>query len=119
MNQSTFGAGIRAAGLLWLVAAAGARPGIAAAQQDPSQLVDGVVAVVGDTVIVWTELQEHVIEQQAQGMQVPQDPQGLRQFLEEALDQKVNEVVIYIHARRAGIAAPLIKGHSSDDDAWR
>jgi peptidyl-prolyl cis-trans isomerase SurA len=104
MNQSTLRAGIRAAGLLWLVAAAaGMRPGIAAAQQDPSQLVEGVIAVVGDTAIVWTELQEYVIEQQAQGVQVPQDPQELRLFLEEALDRKINEVVVYIHARRAGI----------------
>jgi peptidyl-prolyl cis-trans isomerase SurA len=104
MNQSTLRAGIRAAGLLWLVAAAaGVRPGIAAAQQDPSQLVEGVVAVVGDTAIVWTELQEYVIEQRAQGVQVPQDPQELRLFLEEALDRKINEVVVYIHAWRAGI----------------
>jgi parvulin-like peptidyl-prolyl isomerase len=104
MNQNKLRAGIRAAGLFWLAAAAAAaRPGIAAAQQDPSQLVEGVVAVVGDTAIVWTELQESVIEARAQGLEVPQDPEGFRRFLEEALDYKVNEVVLYIHARRAGI----------------
>ncbi len=104
MNQSTLRAGRRAAGLLWLaVAAAAARPGITIAQQGESGLVEGVVAVVGDTAIMWTELQEYIIEAQAQGMQVPQDPERLASFLADALDNKVNETVIYLAAQRAGI----------------
>lgn len=88
---------------LWL-AGPGTLPDLAtAAAQDPGVLVEGVVAVVGDTAIMWTELQEYLIEARAQGLQVPQEPQALRLFLEEALDQKVNEVVVYINAERAGI----------------
>jgi hypothetical protein len=103
MNQSTLRAPTRAAGLVWLaVAAAVARPGIATAQQDTG-LVEGVVAVVGDTAIMWTELQEYIIEARAQGVQVPRDPEQLESFLAEALDRKVNEVVVYLNARRAGI----------------
>jgi len=104
MNRITPKAGLRAAALVWLaVTGAAARPHGAAAQQDPSQLVEGVVAVVGDTAILWTELQELVIQARAEGMQVPQDRSGFRSFLEEALDSKINEVVLFIHARRAGI----------------
>ncbi|MGD2153722.1 MAG: peptidylprolyl isomerase [Gemmatimonadales bacterium] len=104
MNRITPQAGLRVAGLLWLaVTVAAARPQGAAAQQDPSQLVEGVVAVVGDTAILWTELQELLIQAQAEGVQVPQDRSGFRRFLEDALDSKINEVVLYIHARRAGI----------------
>ncbi|NIN72920.1 MAG: hypothetical protein GTO46_13540 [Gemmatimonadetes bacterium] len=95
--------GLPLALVLWL-AGPGTLPDPAtAAAQDPGVLVEGVVAVVGDTAIMWTELQEYLIEVQAQGMQVPQEPQALRLFLEEALDQKVNEVVVYINAERAGI----------------
>jgi peptidyl-prolyl cis-trans isomerase SurA len=104
MNRIRPKGGLRAAGLVWLVVAtAWALPHTATAQQDPSQLVEGVVAVVGDTAILWTELQEYVIEEQAKGTQIPQDPAEYRRFLEEALDWKINEVVLYIHARRAGI----------------
>lgn len=107
MNRIKLKAGLRAAGLLPLaVAAAGAGPRSAAAQQDPLQLVEGVVAVVGDTAILWTELQEYLIELRAQGMQVPEDREAFRRVLEEALDYKVNEVVLYLHAQRAGISVP-------------
>lgn len=104
MNQSTMRAGMGAAGLAWLaLAAAAVRPSIAIAQQDSTGLVEGVVAVVGDTAIMWTELQEYIIQAQAQGVQVPRDPEQLAAFLAEALDRKVDEVTLYLAARRAGI----------------
>jgi peptidyl-prolyl cis-trans isomerase SurA len=105
MSRSTLKAGLRAAGLAWLaLCAAAAQPQSAAAQQESQQLVEGVVAVVGDTVVLWTELQEWVIERaQTQGIQVPRDPEALRRFMQEALDDKINEVTIYVNAVRAGI----------------
>jgi parvulin-like peptidyl-prolyl isomerase len=106
MKQSTLRAGIRTAVLLWLAgAASAARPGFADAQEARAGLVEGVVAVVGDTAIMWTELQEYLIEAQAQGRQIPQDPEGMRRALEEALDWKVNQAVVYLAAQRAGITA--------------
>jgi parvulin-like peptidyl-prolyl isomerase len=104
MNRRKLRPSVRAAGLLWLVAvAAGPRPReAAAAPQDSSQLVDGVVAVVGDTAITWTELQYYVFEL-SQGMPVPEDPEGYREALENALTEKVNETVIYVNALSEGI----------------
>ncbi|MGD2215965.1 MAG: peptidylprolyl isomerase [Gemmatimonadales bacterium] len=104
MNRITLRAGIRAIGLAWLAAAAGgARPDSAAAQRDPSELVEGVVALVGDTAITWTEFQQYLFQLQSEGRQMPEDPEGRRRFLEEALDSKVSDVVVYTHAQRAGI----------------
>ncbi|UCC73296.1 MAG: peptidylprolyl isomerase [Gemmatimonadota bacterium] len=74
-----------------------------AAAQDPGELVEGVVAVVGDTAILWTELQEYVFELQAQGLPIPQNRDEYRTFLGQALDQKINEVVLFLHAQREGI----------------
>lgn len=74
-----------------------------AVAQDPSQLVEGVVAIVGDSVILWTELQEFVFELQATGYPVPEETEEFRSFLAEALDQKVNEALLSIHARREGV----------------
>jgi peptidyl-prolyl cis-trans isomerase SurA len=93
------------AGSLVLLAALAwpARMGHTAVAQDPSNLVDRVIAIVGDTAVLQSDLQEFVFRLQAQGVRVPEDPRQLEEFLRQALDQKVNEVLFVIHAERAGI----------------
>jgi peptidyl-prolyl cis-trans isomerase SurA len=72
--------------------------------QDPSTLVDRVVAVVGDTAVLQSDLQEYVLRLQVQqGIRIPQDPQQLQNFLRQVLDQKINEMLFVIHAQREGI----------------
>lgn len=85
-----------------LALAALPRPSAAAAQ-DPSELVDRIIAVVGDTAILQSELQEYLFRLQAQGVRPPQEPDALAEFMGEALEQKVNEVLLVVHARREGI----------------
>lgn len=71
--------------------------------QSSSELVDRIVAIVGDTVITQSEIQEELIRLRAQGAPVPQDPRVLEQFLIQILDQKVTEVLVVKDAAREGI----------------
>jgi len=92
-------------GSLWLLAVAGIAPfgATQAAAQDLSQKVDGIVAIVGDTAILQSELQELVFRLQAQGVEVPQDPGQFDDFLRQTLESKINQVLLVIHAEREGI----------------
>lgn len=90
-------ASIGATALSW----SGGRDALA---QDPSTLVDRVVAVVGDTAVLQSDLQEYVLRLQIQqGIRIPQDPRQLENFLRQVLDQKINEMLFVIHAEREGI----------------
>jgi peptidyl-prolyl cis-trans isomerase SurA len=103
MTRSTLSRSINGAlapaAVFGLLAAAGS----AGAQEPPMQLVDRIVAVVGDTAILQSELQQFVFTLQAQGIRVPRDPDQLGPFLKEVLDQKVNQVLLVVHAEREGI----------------
>jgi peptidyl-prolyl cis-trans isomerase SurA len=79
----------------------------AAAQQpvlDPSsageELVDRIVAVAGDSVVVYTQIQERLAQMQAQGQQLPQDPQQLRRLEREILEDLVNQLLLLQAAQR-------------------
>lgn len=74
-----------------------------ASAQTPDELVDRVVAVVGDTVVLQSEIQQQIFRLQAQGVELPNDPAGRDRFLDQVLEQKINELLVVIHAREAGI----------------
>jgi peptidyl-prolyl cis-trans isomerase SurA len=75
--------------------------------QRPSELVDGIVAVVDDTAVLISELQEYVFNLQInEGMSIPEDPQERKALYRQALEQKVNEVILYVHAKRQDITVP-------------
>jgi peptidyl-prolyl cis-trans isomerase SurA len=90
--------------LLWLLTGTGlsARAAIAV-PQDPSAPVDRIVAVVADTAITQTEMLDYILQLQARGMQPPSDPSQARPFMQEMLNQKVNQVLLVIYAQREGI----------------
>jgi len=96
---------VRLAAALWLSVAFGVFPGSVspAAAQNLSQRVDGIVAIVGDTAILQSELQEYVFRLQAQGVEIPQDPAQLDAFLRQTLESKINQVLLVLHAEREGI----------------
>jgi len=103
-------------GLLALAWSPGARVGSALAQ-DPSTLVDRVVAVVGDTAVLQSDLQEYVLRLQIQqGIRIPQDPKQLEAFLRQVLDQKINEILFVIHAEREGITVTEAELNEVVDD---
>lgn len=73
-----------------LVAAAPARAQTAALPGEDPELVDRVVAVVGDSAILLTQLREEMASQAAQGAVFPTDGDSLRAAAREVLDELVN-----------------------------
>jgi peptidyl-prolyl cis-trans isomerase SurA len=95
------------AALLALAAPAAAQQpdgGPAAAGRE--QVVDRVVAVVGDTAITRSEVQEQVFRMRQQGMQLPQDPLARDSVLRSVVDQLVEETMLLEQAKRMGVSVP-------------
>lgn len=67
------------------------------------ELVDRVIAVVGDTALLLSDLQAAVQQQQAAGRQIPQDPVQFQRFMQEMLDERINSLLLVEAARDAGI----------------
>ncbi len=71
--------------------------GTAAAQvlvrTDNGAVIERVVAVVGDSIVTLTELQEYVLTLRAQG-QLPNDPAAVAEIEEDALESLVDQLVI-------------------------
>jgi parvulin-like peptidyl-prolyl isomerase len=82
---------------LILGAAAAALTASPAAAQftDPDgDVVDRVVAIVGDSTILLTQVQEEAQRLQLQGVEVPEAPAEVEQFLRSILDTWVNRVLV-------------------------
>lgn len=60
---------------------------------DNGGVIERVVAVVGDSIVTLTELQEYVLTLRAQG-QLPNDPAAMAQIEEDALQSLVDQLVI-------------------------
>lgn len=83
------------------------------------QLVDRVVAVVGDSIILYTEVMEQVNRMQAAGMELPDEPAAMAQIERQVLEDLVDQLVMLQAAERDTLVAV------SDDaveqtfgDAW-
>lgn len=88
---------------LLLFVAAPARGQIPMASPQGEELVDRVIAVVGDTALLLSDLQTAVQQQQAAGRQIPTDPIQRDAFLAEVLDERINTLLLVEAARDAGI----------------
>ncbi|HET7321959.1 MAG TPA: peptidylprolyl isomerase [Longimicrobiaceae bacterium] len=92
---------------LFLVAAPLAATPLAA--QNPLQppagaeLVDRVVAVVGDTVILSSDVQGALIQYAQSGRPIPSDPIAREALAKQILEQSINNVVLVEAARAAGM----------------
>lgn len=88
---------------------AAAPTALAAQQPTPSaprpgeELVDRVVAVVGDTTLLLSDVQDEVTRLRAEGRPIPTDPQGQAALLREIVEGRVNELVALQAAKQAGI----------------
>lgn len=67
------------------------------------ELVDRVVAVVGDTVLLLSDVQIEMQQLEASGRPLPSDPVAREQFALQILEAKVEEMVLLEAARNAGI----------------
>lgn len=71
-----------------------------------TQLVDRVVAVVGDTTVALTEVRQHVFRMRQQGMEIPEDPLARDSVLRSVVDQLVERVMLLEQAKRMGVSVP-------------
>jgi peptidyl-prolyl cis-trans isomerase SurA len=77
----------------------------AAAQQGqpaPGELVDRVVAVVGDTVLLMSDIQTELLQLQAR-QDLPRDEATRAAMVQEIFDSRVNDLILYTAAKNAGI----------------
>ena len=70
------------------------------------ELVDRVVAVVGDTALLLSDVQEEIERLRASGQTLPTDPQGQEAFFRQVLEQRVDDLVVLNAARVEKIEAP-------------
>jgi len=92
-----------ASGLLFTLAFATAAPAhaqTAALPGEDPELVDRVIAVVGDSAILLTQLQEEMASQAAQGAVFPVDGDSLRAAAGEVLDELINLQLLLQDAAR-------------------
>lgn len=76
---------------------------LADAGADSVQLVDRVAAVVADTAILVSAIQQEIVRQQAQGLQVPQDPAAIDSLARATLDRMIDETLLLQRAKREGV----------------
>lgn len=85
------------AAFLCACAATSATPAVA---QQPTELIDRIAAIVGDRVILLSEVEEGVQNMRAQGMTVPEDSAGLTNLRRQYLNELIDQEVMYQRARR-------------------
>jgi len=79
--------------LVYLMASPVLTCGPSVAAQEGS-LVDRIAAVVGDSVITLTQIQERVFQLASQGVEIPEDPSARARLQREILDQIIGEQLI-------------------------
>lgn len=83
-----------------------AAPAVATAQEAEVELVDRIVAVVGDSVVLASDVKEQIERRRAFGEPVPDDPEGLAALERQELQALVNELVIIQAAERDSLIIP-------------
>lgn len=70
---------------------------------DSLELIDRVVAIVGDTAVLMSEVRETIFQLRAQGLEMPTDPAGVDSLAYATLESMVEELMIVKQAEFAGI----------------
>ncbi len=82
--------------------------GSLAAQSTPAQpgeeLVDRVVAVVGDTTLLYSDVVQGLEQLRESGQTIPTDPAQRDAFIRRLVDQRVGDLVLLEAARASGLA---------------
>lgn len=77
-----------------------AQPRAAAPADTGAELIDRIVAVVGDRAILWSELREEVNQRRARGLQLPTDSAGQMEVARQVIQEMIDEEVIVQQALR-------------------
>jgi peptidyl-prolyl cis-trans isomerase SurA len=91
----------------------------AAHAQPGEELWDGVVAVVGDTVLLRSDMVLFLEQLRAQGQQVPAEGPELERFLQQAMQERVNDLLLIEGARAAGLQVSDAEVQGAVDDQLR
>jgi peptidyl-prolyl cis-trans isomerase SurA len=95
-------------------------PSVAAAPARAAIPVDRVVAVVGDQVILWSDVMNSINQQRAAGLQLPPDSAGQAVLAKEALSALVDEEILVQKARLLKIeVTPDEVNHNVDEQVKR
>jgi peptidyl-prolyl cis-trans isomerase SurA len=72
-----------------------------AAAQQPAALqpIDGIVAVVGQRIILLSEVDEEINQRRGQGLQLPADSAGLVALRRQVLSDLIDDEVLFVRAR--------------------
>lgn len=90
-----------------------------AAPQPGEELWDGIVAVVGDTVLLRSEVLLAVEQVRAAGEPVPEDPAAYERFVQELVQERVDDLMLVVAARVAGITVSDAEVQAAVDDQVR
>jgi peptidyl-prolyl cis-trans isomerase SurA len=96
-----------------------APPRVASAAPASSIPVDRVVAVVGDQVILWSDVMSSINQQRAAGLQLPPDSAGQADIAKEALSALVDEEILVQKAHLLKIEVTPDEVNRSVDDQVR
>lgn len=87
-----------------VLAAAPAAAQTTPAPQPGEEVWDGVLAVVGDTILLRSDVQLALEQLRASGTPVPEDAAGLQRTVQQILDERINDLLLLEAARAAGTA---------------
>ena len=85
------------------LALAVALPAAAPAQEAGTELVDRIVAVVGDSAILASDIQVLIERRRAFGQPVPTDPEALDELRRQELETLINEMILLQAAERDSV----------------
>ena len=88
----------RLAAVVWALASVAA-PTLLPAQQPPAQVIDRIVAVVGDRPILLSEVDEQLLLAQSQGQRIPTDSAARDALRRRTLTGMIDDEVLYQTAR--------------------
>ena len=91
---------VRCIGVMVLAFAASATPAALRAQDTTFAVVDRIAAIVGDSVVPLSRVEEELNVYRQQGNTVPQDPEGRQALMREVLDNLIDEQLMVQAALR-------------------
>lgn len=110
------GFGFLIAVALPVVATAQTPPRVASAPAPATFPVDRVVAVVGDQVILWSDVMNSINQQRAAGLQLPPDSAGQLALAKDALSALVDEEILVQKAKLLKVEVTPDEVNRSVDD---
>lgn len=84
-----------------------------------TELIDGVVAIVGDTVLLLSDVQAEMMNLQAAGQQLPADPAARERLAREIMESRITDLILLEAAQDAGITASEAQVQQAVEDDLR